>query len=91
MDQETERRLANLEGRFQKFDLFQRSVELNEREREARADERAKSMEKWMESIDSTLDDRKSNERWMLRIVGTAILAAILNFILRGGLAGVAG
>lgn len=81
-----ERRLQSIERGFQSFEKFQRQAEVHEAERRARADERDKSMERWMVAIDKAMAERKENDRWVLRIVTAGVLVVVVNFVLGGGL-----
>ena len=53
---------------------------------EARAEERAKSMQKWMQKVDSELVGIRGAGTKLLWVVGGAIVTAFVAFILRGGL-----
>ena len=88
MDPEIERRFERLEQGFARMDAFQRGVEISEALREGRAEERAVAMERWMKSIDAALLEHKDNNKWLLRIAVTLVLAAVANFVLGGGLLG---
>lgn len=85
-DIDLERRLDNLEGQVSSFISAYRSTLDSERARQTQQDILNNDLTKWMERIDKQLEEQRDNNKWLLRIVGSAALLAMINFVIQGGL-----